>query len=91
VQANFDKEVTNSDHVWVVEFYAPWCMLLLINSDWSHCLPFSGGHCQSLAPEYEKAATNLKGIVKVGGINCDEEQELAGRFGIKGNKMTIRY
>jgi len=57
----------NSDHVWVVEFYAPWC-----------------GHCQSLAPEYEKAATNLKGIVKVGGINCDDEQELAGRFGIKG-------
>lgn len=50
---------------------------------------FLGGHCQSLAPEYEKAATNLKGIVKVGGINCDEDQELAGRFGIKGNHIDF--
>lgn len=23
--SNFDKLVTNSDHIWVVEFYAPWC------------------------------------------------------------------
>lgn len=22
---NFDNLVLNSDHVWVVEFYAPWC------------------------------------------------------------------
>jgi len=37
-----------------------------------------------LAPEYEKAATNLKGIIRVGGVNCDEEKELCGYFGIKG-------
>jgi len=23
--ANFDKEVTNSDSLWIIEFYAPWC------------------------------------------------------------------
>lgn len=23
--SNFDKLVTNSDDVWIVEFYAPWC------------------------------------------------------------------
>lgn len=23
--SNFDKEVTNSDALWIVEFYAPWC------------------------------------------------------------------
>lgn len=23
--SNFDKLVTNSDEVWIVEFYAPWC------------------------------------------------------------------
>lgn len=22
---NFDNSVLNSDHIWVVEFYAPWC------------------------------------------------------------------
>ncbi|XP_075219462.1 protein disulfide-isomerase A6 homolog CaBP1 [Lycorma delicatula] len=24
-EANFDRLVTQSDHIWVVEFYAPWC------------------------------------------------------------------
>lgn len=23
--SNFDRLVTNSDEVWIVEFYAPWC------------------------------------------------------------------
>ena len=22
---NFDKKVINSDSIWIVEFYAPWC------------------------------------------------------------------
>jgi protein disulfide-isomerase A6 len=37
-----------------------------------------------LAPEYEKAATNLKGLVKVGAVNCDDEKELAMQFEVKG-------
>lgn len=41
--ANFDKLVVQSDNIWIVEFYAPWC-----------------GHCQSLVPEYKKAAAALK-------------------------------
>jgi len=58
---------TYPDHLWVVEFFAPWC-----------------GHCKSFAPQYETAATNMKGLVKVGAIDCDQEKELCGGFGIKG-------
>ncbi|XP_074100019.1 protein disulfide-isomerase A6 homolog CaBP1 [Cotesia typhae] len=65
--SNFDKLVTNSDHIWVVEFYAPWC-----------------GHCKNLKPEYEKAATALKGIIKVGAVDVDEHKSFGSRFGIEG-------
>ena len=44
----------------------------------------AGGHCKNLAPAWKAAATNLKGIVKVAAINCDEEKELAGMFQIQG-------
>eukprot|EP01113_Clastostelium_recurvatum_P028627 TRINITY_DN345_c0_g2_i1.p1 TRINITY_DN345_c0_g2~~TRINITY_DN345_c0_g2_i1.p1 ORF type:complete len:468 (+),score=113.93 TRINITY_DN345_c0_g2_i1:112-1404(+) len=64
---NFANLVFGSEHVWMVEFYAPWC-----------------GHCKSLAPEYDKAATNTKGLVRFGAINCDDEKELCGSFEVKG-------
>lgn len=44
------------------------------------------GHCQRLVPEYEKAAENLKGLVKVGSVNCDDQsnQPICARFQIQG-------
>lgn len=68
-EANFDKLVTNSDGVAIVEFYAPWC-----------------GHCQSLAPQYKKVASNLKGLALVGAVDCNDKSNaaLCGRFGIRG-------
>lgn len=30
------------------------------------------GHCKALAPEYEKAAKSLEGIVKVGAVDMTE-------------------
>lgn len=43
------------------------------------------GHCKALAPEYEKAATELKDkeipLVKV---DCTEETELCQEFGVEG-------
>ncbi|XP_069107167.1 protein disulfide-isomerase A6 homolog isoform X2 [Argopecten irradians] len=65
--ANFDKEVMNSDELWVIEFYAPWC-----------------GHCQSLAPEWKKAAKALKGVVKVAAVDADAHGQLGQRYGVQG-------
>ncbi|KAF2071466.1 hypothetical protein CYY_007219 [Polysphondylium violaceum] len=72
---NFASQVFGSEHIWMVEFYAPWC-----------------GHCKSLKPEYEKAAKNLKGLVRVGAVNCDEQanKELCSNYQIQGFP-TIKY
>lgn len=65
--ANFDQKVIQSDDVWLVEFFAPWC-----------------GHCKSLAPEWAKAATALKGIVKMGAVDMDQYKEVGQPYDIKG-------
>uniref|UniRef100_A0AAQ5Y1T1 Protein disulfide-isomerase A6 n=1 Tax=Amphiprion ocellaris TaxID=80972 RepID=A0AAQ5Y1T1_AMPOC len=65
--SNFNREVIQSDSLWLVEFYAPWC-----------------GHCQSLAPEWKKAATALKGIVKIGAVDADQHKSLGGQYGVRG-------
>lgn len=65
--SNFDSLVVNSDEIWVVEYYAPWC-----------------GHCQSFKDEYMKLASTLKGIVKVGAVNADEEKSLSSSHGVTG-------
>lgn len=64
---NFDHKVVNSDELWLVEFYAPWC-----------------GHCKSLAPEWKKAATALKGIVNVGAVDMDVHGSVGGPYNIRG-------
>lgn len=65
--SNFNREVLQSDSLWLVEFYAPWC-----------------GHCQSLAPEWKKAASALKGIVKIGAVDADQHNSLGGQYGVRG-------
>lgn len=42
------------------------------------------GHCKKLAPEWKKAANNLKGKVKLGHVDCDAEKSLMSRFGVQG-------
>uniref|UniRef100_A0A7S3LUX6 Thioredoxin domain-containing protein n=1 Tax=Palpitomonas bilix TaxID=652834 RepID=A0A7S3LUX6_9EUKA len=49
------------------------------------------GHCQRLAPEWEEAATTLKGQVKLGAVNADAEKELAGRYGVSGYPTIVYF
>ncbi|XP_077344913.1 protein disulfide-isomerase A6 isoform X2 [Lithobates pipiens] len=65
--SNFNREVIQSDGLWLVEFFAPWC-----------------GHCQSLAPQWKKAATALKGIVNLGAVDADKHKSLGGQYEIRG-------
>ncbi|KAF6723976.1 Protein disulfide-isomerase A6 [Oryzias melastigma] len=65
--SNFNREVIQSDSLWLVEFYAPWC-----------------GHCRNLAPDWKKAATALKGIVKIGAVDADQHKSLGGQYGVRG-------
>jgi len=42
------------------------------------------GHCKSLAPAWDKAATSLKGLVNIVHVDCNVEQQLCAKFDIKG-------
>lgn len=42
------------------------------------------GHCKQLAPAWAKAATKLKGQVKVAKVDATENQALGSRYGVKG-------
>jgi len=65
--SNFDKLVLQSDDMWLVEFFAPWC-----------------GHCKNLAPHWAKAATELKGKVKLGALDATVNKVKASQFEIQG-------
>lgn len=73
---NFDEMVINQDSQgWLVMFYAPWC-----------------GHCKAAIPELNEAANLLKKekLVKIGRINCDENRDKCGNYGIRGYP-TIKW
>lgn len=51
---------------------------------------FPGGHCKNLAPEWAKAATELKGKVKLGAVDATQHQSLAGQYDVRGYP-TIKF
>ncbi|XP_042370289.1 protein disulfide-isomerase A3-like [Plectropomus leopardus] len=42
------------------------------------------GHCKKLAPEFEKAASRLKGTVQLAKVDCTANSETCERFGVSG-------
>ena len=42
------------------------------------------GHCKSLDPEWSMAATELKGKVKLGKVDCTVNKKISNRFSING-------
>ena len=42
------------------------------------------GHCKNLAPEYEKAARTLKGVVKIVAVDATVDGGLAQKYGVQG-------
>jgi thioredoxin 2 len=49
------------------------------------------GPCKAMAPQFEKAATSLEPQVRLAKVNTDDEQALAGRFGIQGIPTMILF
>jgi protein disulfide-isomerase A6 len=42
------------------------------------------GHCKSLAPEFEKAAKALEGMMYMGAVDMTTEQSVGSPYGISG-------
>lgn len=48
------------------------------------------GHCKNLAPHWQKAATELKGKIKLGALDATVHQVTASRYGVQGYP-TIKF
>lgn len=48
------------------------------------------GHCKALEPEWNQAASDMKGKVKFAKVDATENEKLAQRFGVSGYP-TIKY
>jgi thioredoxin 2 len=49
------------------------------------------GPCKAMAPQFEVAASHLEPRVRLAKVNTDEQQELAGRFEIRGIPTMILF
>ena len=77
--SNFKSQVLDSNEVWLVEFFGLISSYLQTNYVAPWC-----GHCKSLAPEWEKAAKALKGIVNLGAVDMTVHQQVGQPYNIQG-------
>lgn len=76
-ESNFNSKVLDSDDVWLVNFYAPWC---------PHCKNLKPVY------EEASRAIRKEGIknVRLGAIDASEYQSYAQKYGIRGFP-TLKY
>lgn len=48
------------------------------------------GHCKALAPEYNKAAKALDGIVKIGAVDMESDREAGASYGVN-SYPTVKF
>lgn len=88
--SNFESKVIDSNNVWIVEFYAPWC---------GHCQTFAPEYSKAASAlkvserffissnyvsENIKIYDFFQGVAKVGAVDADKYKSLAARFSISG-------
>ena len=49
------------------------------------------GPCKMIGPVIEELATDYDGKVKIGKVNVDDNQQLAGQFGIRGIPTVMLF
>ncbi|KAG8935469.1 hypothetical protein FRC02_008020 [Tulasnella sp. 418] len=49
------------------------------------------GHCKKLAPVWEEFASQMKGIINIAEVNCDENSRLCQSQGVSGYPMLFYY
>ncbi|KAJ9467511.1 hypothetical protein DIPPA_14108 [Diplonema papillatum] len=59
-------------------------VMLLLYAPWC-------GHCKAIHPEWEKLATSLKGIVKVGAVDASQEKDVGQTYGVQGFPTIKMY
>uniref|UniRef100_V5IEV5 Putative thioredoxin/protein disulfide isomerase n=1 Tax=Ixodes ricinus TaxID=34613 RepID=V5IEV5_IXORI len=66
--ANFRNRVVDSDEVWIVEFFAPWC---------GHCQSFAPEYIKA-------AAALKGSRERLAAVDADKDKSLAGQYGVRG-------
>ena len=49
------------------------------------------GHCKAFHPQFEKLAKSVKGVFKIGAVNCEEQRELAEKYKIDGFPTVLFF
>lgn len=77
-EQNFDKKVLDSDEIWLVCFYAPWC---------GHCKRLQPEFEEASRRIKKEKLPNIK----LGAIDANEYQSYAHKYGIQGFPTLLQF